>query len=368
MTADRLTDGQWWRRQDEMVTVSYAQLRKAATALVEKLGAASDDAAFIVDTHLDKALQGDHERGLAMLCAQIQAGRNGKLDFAPTVRVLRDNGAVAVVAGEAATSPKLICRQAMALAIAKARQYGIGCVAARGRGEILTPFVQQAVEAGVIGMVMAQSIPLVAPHGGSSPLLGNAPVAWGIPVPGEAPIIVDMSLTQTSAKGVALAAAQGEAVPEGFLLDSAGKPTTDPKNFLDPAWLARGRQVAAGSLLPIGGSHKSYALIFIVGLLTAILPGADFPWELGNERDGKGDFGTLFIAIAPAAFGEADAILSRAAEYVRHLRGSPQRKGGGPVLYPGERSQELKRQRRERDEIELPAAHHRAFLALVAEV
>lgn len=84
----------------------------------------------------------------------------------PDIRVLREMGATALVDGGAKASPKLVCRHAMALAIQKAREHGIGWVSARASGEILTPFIEQAVGAGMVTMIMAQSIPTVAPHGG----------------------------------------------------------------------------------------------------------------------------------------------------------------------------------------------------------
>ncbi len=326
-----------------------------AVELLQAAGAASSDAQFIADVHLAKALHGDPERGLPLLLAEIDGARAGTIDLAPTIRLLRDHGATALVDCSARACGKLVCRDAMTLAITKARAYGVGWVSARARGEILTPFIEQAVGAGMVAMVMAQSIPTVAPHGGSSPMLGNAPLAWGIPAGTNAPVIVDMSLTQSSAKGVVRAAREGEPLPPGLLLDSAGEPSTDAQAFLDPVWLALGKQVARGSLVPIGGSHKSYAQIFVAGLLSSLLADTDFSWSLGNEVPGPRRFGTLFLALDPEAFGDKGRLLARVDEYIDYLRAAPRKAGVTEILYPGERSQAVKRASEEDDRLTLPA-------------
>lgn len=364
MADTETTAGQWWTTMGETVAVSLTQFRDTAVTLLVQAGATPVDAAFIADIHLDKALQGDHERGVRMLAAQIRAARRGELDLQPEIRVIRDKGATAVVDGGGKASAKLVCREAMALAIGKARAFGIACVAARASGEILTPFIEQAVDAGLVTLVMAQSIPTVAPLGGTVPLLGNAPIGWGIPAQGHAPIIVDMSLTQTSAKGVAIAAAQNEAIPAGFVFDRNGQPTTDPRDFLDPGRQAQGQSVARGSLVPLGGSHKSYALIFVVGLLSAVLADADFAWVLGQDQAKPGRFGTLFVVVDPGAFGDPRQIAARTDLYIDHLRRAPRKAGVDAILYPGERSQAIKRSRRKADRLTLPASHYRELMDL----
>jgi ureidoglycolate dehydrogenase (NAD+) len=364
MTDAATTTGQWWTTEGESITVSLSDVQDIATALLEKAGASPPDAAFIADIHLAKALQGDHERGVAMLADQVRAARRGEIDLAARMRVRHDRGATAVVDGQPRASGKLVCRDAMALAIDKALHHGVACVTARARAEILTPFIEQAVRAGLVTMVLAQSVPTVAPHGGSKPLLGNAPMGWGIPAGKHAPVIVDMSLTQTSAKGVVRAAENGQRVPAGFILDGNGEPTQDPTAFLDPEWLKLGKHVPKGSLVPLGGSHKSYALVFVVGLLTAVLADADFAWNLGNQADGPRAFGTLFLVLDPKAFGDPDLISARVDEYMACLRASPAKAGADGILYPGERSQALKHARRQADRLTLPAAHYRALVEL----
>ncbi len=364
MSITNRTGGQWWDTPGERTEVPLAQARDMATELLVAAGASRSDAQFITDVHLAKALQGDHERGVGMLCQQIRAAQAGAVDLAAPVRVLREYGATAVVDGGPRASGKLVCREAMALAIARARTHGLGWASARAAGEILTPFMEQAVQAGMVGMALMQSLPIVAPHGGIEPLLGNAPIGWGIPAGRHAPIIVDMSLTQTSAKGVQRAAAEGQPVPDSFLQDAAGQPTTDPCAFLDPDWLQKGKLVAQGSLLPIGAGHKGYALIFVVGLLTSLLTDGDFPWNLGPQAPRPQTTGTVFLALDLAAFGEPAAMRARADAFIDRLRASPRKEGVDGILYPGERSQALKQKGLARGRLELPQAQWQELTAM----
>jgi L-2-hydroxycarboxylate dehydrogenase (NAD+) len=359
---------QWWKSSSELVTTSFREFRQQAVDEFCRIGASTADATFVTDIYLDKALQGDHARGLRMLLAEIKAARRGEIVFNTTPKLMREMGATALVDAEFKASSKLVCRFAMDLAIRKAREQGVGLVSARARAEILTPYVQQAASVGMIGFVMAQSIPTVAPHGGIKPLLGNAPIAWGIPAKSHDPIILDTCLTQTSGSGVALAAEHSETVPEGFILNKLGQASTNPADLYDPAWFARGRHVALGSLLPVGASHKSYAQIFITGLLTSILAQADFAWNLANNLEAPGRFGALFLVANPAAFGSDDSFLLRVDEYIEQLKASPRRNGVERILYPGERSQELKRALRKSDRLDLPCDDYRNWLTLMADV
>ena len=176
------TFGQWWDSDESFVRASIEELTRIGSAAYESVGATHEDAVFLLDTNLDKAIQGDHARGLGKLPGLIAAAREGKLDVSPRLEIVRERAATAVVDGGPSASGRLVCRFGMDIAIAKAHEHGVGWVGARSSGEILTPFVSQAVDAGMIALAMVQSFPSVAPLGGYQPLLGNGPIAFGAQV------------------------------------------------------------------------------------------------------------------------------------------------------------------------------------------
>ena len=107
-------------------------------------------------------------------------------------------------------------------------------------------------------------------------------------------LIDDLLKLSKVARGNILAAQQkGERIPEGWALDAAGRPTTDPTSAL------------AGTMVPLGDA-KGTALALMVELLAAGLTGANFAAEASSFLDAEGPppgTGQLIIVFGPAAFG-----------------------------------------------------------------
>src|SRR5262249_12214960 len=120
------TYGQWWSFTENHVAVKLDALRSICLMGYERAGASPEDAEFLLGPHLDKALQGDHVRGIGAAVTRIRAALRGELDVKPTVHIVRETGATAVVDGGPTAAAALICREAMELAITKARTAGVG--------------------------------------------------------------------------------------------------------------------------------------------------------------------------------------------------------------------------------------------------
>ena len=360
------TRGQWWDSTEEFVVVRLQAVRKVCLSGLESAGASRETAQYLLDNNLDKAIQGDHSRGLGRMPAMVRAARAGRLDVNPTMDIVMERDATALVRGPAAAPALLVGRFAMDLAIAKARGHGVGWVGAQASGGILTPYVRQAIDAGMVGMVMAQSFPSVAPHGGHEPLLGNGPFAVGVPAGRHDPIVMDMSFTETSASGAFQTAQQGQQAPEGFLLDERGGPTTTAADVFDLS--QKGRMAFRGSLATLGGSHKSYAMIFVLGLLTSILADASPPWDVGFDSTSPGVFGTVLVAVDPSGFLPRGDLEARVDAYIDRVKASPAKGGVDEILYPGEYSQRVKRERNARGEIAIPASHYHGLAELAKEL
>ncbi len=89
---------------------------------------------------------------------------------------------------------------------------------------------------------------LAAPFGGSARFLGTNPWSIALPVAGGEPFVMDFATTTVAEGKVRVAAAAGEQVPEGALLDVEGRPTRDPERLYE-----------GGSLTLLGGAvagHK----------------------------------------------------------------------------------------------------------------
>ncbi len=367
------TRGQWWVTDEKLVPVKLDAVRAISIAAHRRAGASEEDAAFLTDLRLDKSLQGDYVRGIradTWLDLKTRADA-GELDLAPRFTILKETASSALIDGTPKVPQGLLGRFAMSTAMNKARAQGVGYVALRSNIGLLTAHVREAAEAGMVAMVFTQSFPTVAPFGGVQALLGNAPVAFGIPAGDRDPVVIDMSLTNSSSSPVVDAARRRRRLPDGFIYDRNGQPSDDANDYRDLAAAPPGVSLPPqGSLVPLGGSHKSYALIFMIGLLTAALTGTDFPWESpdmsrgGTPADPDGRYGSMFIVIDPAAFVPMEAFRARVDAFIDHLKASPKRAGVDEILYPGEQSQRLKRQRREGGKLLIPASQFEAVMAV----
>lgn len=158
--------------------------------------------------------------------------------------------------------------------------------------------VERLAEAGLVGLLFANTPAAMAPWGGSRAVFGTDPIAFGCPLPEEPAIVVDLSLSKVARGNILAARQRGEAIPEGWALDAEGRPTTDPEAAL------------AGTMLPLGDA-KGTALALMVELLAAGLTGANYAADASSFLDAKGPppgTGQLIVAFDPQRFGGAGAL------------------------------------------------------------
>lgn len=125
-----------------------------------------------------------------------------------------------------------------------------------------------AAESGIATLIMGGSPPRVAAPGRCQPVVGTNPFCVGIPAH-PLPFICDASTSEITHGELILARSGGKAISSGSAVDSEGCQSTDP-NKIDPT---RG----LGALLPVGGSHKTFAIAMAIELLTSLgggIPGS----------------------------------------------------------------------------------------------
>jgi len=155
--------------------------------------------------------------------------------------------------------------------------------------------VERLAERGLVAMLFGNSPKGMAFWGGKEPMLGTNPIAFAAPLPGAAPLVIDLALARVARVKIMAAGKRGERIPEGWALDDQGQPTTDPAAAL------------GGSMLPIGAA-KGAALAIMVELLSAALTGSHFGWEASSVLDAEGpppELGQTLIAMAPELFSNA---------------------------------------------------------------
>lgn len=286
-------------------------------------------------------LRGVYSHGVNRLEMYVADVQDGSTSTREEPCVLRETVATAHVDGRSCLGA-VVGEFCMELAIAKAKQVGIGFVAARGSNHygIAGHYALQAAAAGCIGLSMTNTSPLVAPTRGRTAMLGTNPIAVAAPAgAGARALCLDMATSAAPIGKVEVAARKGAAIPLGWAVDAAGRPSTDPAAVL-----------AGGALLPLAGAehsggYKGYGLALAVELMAALLPGATYgphvrPWLGANPGARRADLGQCFAAIDPAAFGDAAdaraAFAERVGTFAGELRAAPAATGSARVLTHGE--------------------------------
>jgi len=182
----------------------------------------------------------------------------------------------------------------------------------------------------------------VAPFGGREARLGTNPISIAVPSDLEGPFCLDMATSAVAAGKVLLAVARGEQIPQGWIIDAAGRHTTDPKDYRK-----------GGALLPLGGTegYKGSGLAAIVEVLCGLLTGLGF----GVEPTGRHNDGCFMAVFNVAAFRPLQDFKKEVAEFARYLKSTPPSEGSNGVLYPGE-IEYLREQERRRSGIEVEDA------------
>lgn len=152
--------------------------------------------------------------------------------------------------------------------------------------------VEALAERGLASLSMCPSYAFVAPAGGSTPLLGTNPLAFGWPRSGAHPYVFDFA-TSVAARGeIELHSRAGTPIPEGWAVDRDGTPTTDPDAAL------------AGAMLPFG-AHKGSAISTMIELMAGAMLGEFMSLEALEFTGGNGllpHHGALVLALDPATF------------------------------------------------------------------
>lgn len=195
---------------------------------------------------------------IAGLLRTIKAGKVAP--NAVPVLAADDSAVVRVAAGDG-----FACfgfERALPLLVERTRALGIGAMVITDCTHFaaLWPEVEALAEAGLAGLAMCPSYASVAPAGGNRALLGTNPLAFGWPRPGRHPYVFDFATSVVARGEIELHRKAGKAIPEGWAIDAAGAPTTDPAAALE------------GALLPFGG-HKGSAIATMIELLAGAMIG-----------------------------------------------------------------------------------------------
>ncbi len=312
-----------------MPVIKAARLERISSEIFQGAGLTADEAAIVAKSLVTSNLMGHDSHGVIRIPEYCKSLKEGVVTAGQKARIERETDSSAVLDGGWGFG-QVICREAMELALAKAKSRALAAVTLRHCAHIgrLGEYAEMAAEKNMIGIVMCNdhgSSPAVAPFGGIDARMSTNPLSIGIPTGGRHPILIDMATSVVASGKIHVQKNRGEKMPEGWALDSKGNPTTDPNVFYGPPH---------GAILPFGGisAHKGSALGIAVDLLSGALSRAGCT-RANAEREGNGVF---LLALDIGAFISPAEFEAEADVFIEYLKSSRLMPGFDEILMPGE--------------------------------
>jgi uncharacterized oxidoreductase len=328
-------------------TIKSSQLTSVSQALLRAAGASDEEAEVVTRFLVNANLAGVDSHGVVPnLVVYLQGIQRGTIKPRAKIEVRRESASTALIDGNWGFG-QMACSRAMEIAIQKARNTGVGAVGVFDCNHIgrLAEYARMAVDNDMIGFITANCEPYVAAYGGKTRVLGSNPLCYGIPTGQGDSVVVDYATSSVSEGKVRAALLKGTRLPSGWILDSQGRPSTNPADLYEPP-LPPEQIKMAGALLPFGG-YKGYGLGLVVDLLAGILTGAGSSVDMGGEWLTNGVF---LMALKIESFLPLKKFEGQAERLVKTVKNSPKAEGFDEVLIPGE-PEAREQQRRLKDGI-----------------
>jgi len=323
---------------------AYERLLVFTEKIFKKIGCSDKDAITAATALLSADLRGVDSHGVARLIGYIRLWEANRANTKPDIRIIHETVSTAVVDGDSGLG-LVVAPYSMQIAIEKANKAGTGWVSVQNSNHfgIAGYYALKAVEKDMIGIVMTNASPLVAPTFSVERLLGTNPICVAFPAGDEPPFVADLATTTAANGKLEILQRKSQQAPSGWIQDKKGNISTNPHELKD-----------GGALLPLGGdrehgSHKGYALGSIVDIFSAVLSGANYgPWvppfpafmSMPDEMPGKG-IGHFFGAMRIDAFRQASEFKKHMDKWIRRFRAAKPIHDNQPVLIPGDPEHEI---------------------------
>ncbi|HCO18795.1 MAG TPA: lactate dehydrogenase [Tissierellales bacterium] len=320
---------------EQPILYDLSTLNDFCIEVLTKAGVKLEEAEIISETLLFAELRNIKSHGIVRLPTYVKRLENAAVNQNAEMRFLENKAAAVSVLDADNGMGQVAGYKAMKAAIDIARIYGIGLVAVKNSNHfgVASYFSMLASKDDMIGLVMTNASPAIAPFGTKTPLLGTNPLTVAVPAKKGKPIVLDMSMSTVARGKIRMAALQNKEMPLDWGLDKDGNPTSDPSEAL------------LGSLVPIGGV-KGSGLSLIIDLLTGALTGTSSLGEVKNITDMSGPSKTshLFIAINIGAFMDIDEYKERVDDAISKIKSLPP-KGDNEIFMAGEIEQNIMEKR-----------------------
>lgn len=245
----------------EPMVISTDKLIEVVSAILTNAGFSPEHSGALARTIVAGERDGCKSHGIYRLEGCLRTLKHKKVDPVAVPEVIVDDTAIVRVEAKGGFA-NLAFEMGLPALVERAKKLGVATLVINDCTHIaaLWPEVEAIAAQGLSSIAMCPSYATVAPAGGTKPLLGTNPFAFGWPRAGENPYVFDFA-TSVAARGeLELYRRAGKQLPEGWAVDADGNPTTDPTAAL------------AGAMLPFG-AHKGSAISTMIELLAGVMIG-----------------------------------------------------------------------------------------------
>jgi uncharacterized oxidoreductase len=332
-----------------MPTFTADVLAEFVSRLFSASGLPEADAALVATSLVGSNLRGHDSHGVMRVPQYIDFLEKGIYKPDVELKVEHETGAVVVADGQWGLG-QIQAHRLLDRIIPKAQALGLSAGAARDCGHIgrLGEYAEKAADAGLILLATVNNCGAgqrVAPPGGLEPRLGTNPLCAAVPTDSD-PVVLDFGTSVVAEGKVRVYHINKKPVPEGWLLDPQGRPTTDPSVLYN---------TPLGSILPMGGAqaYKGFGLGLVLDMLAGGLTGGKSSHPGAPPARGNN---VVFLALDPAHFAGREAQVRESSQLTAYVRQTPRAEGVDAILLPGDPERRTL-QKRQAEGIPLEAAH-----------
>ena len=310
-----------------------------------KLGFSAEDSDLLADTLVDADLRGISSHGIQRLAWYRRMIKEGTIKPQNKAKIIRElPGTVLVDANQ--NMGQLATVLATNKIIEKAKRTGVAIAVIRNSNHFGTAgyYTCLALKAGLVGIALTNTRPLVVPTNATQAFLGSNAFAFGFPASPH-PFMFDGATCVVSGGKIQVHAKKGEKLPGEWAVDGQRQLVTDAEkaeDILATAAFTEGEQ-KGGGVLTLGGNseansnYKGMGNSLVIELLTGILAQGSIS---ADTVSGKHDFSQFVMVFDPAFFGDPEVLKKDATamlDRVRQLEHVP----GKEIWVPGDREYRL---------------------------
>jgi uncharacterized oxidoreductase len=341
--------------------ITASSLHRLVCSIFKSAGSEPREAGLIADQLVDANLCGHDSHGVIRIPGYIEQMRAKRLLPNKRAKIVANFGATTILDGQLGFG-QVIGHEAMTIGIEASAEHGVALVGTRNSGHLgrIGYWAEIAAMAGRASLhFISAASPggaQVAAFGGRDRRMAANPMAMGMPVKDQPPIILDFATSATAVGKVRVAQNRGEKLPQACIVDADGHLTDDPKALFGDK---------PGAIIPFGG-HKGFALNVFNDIFGGALTGAGIPHK-GERSSVQSGNNMLSIFIAPDRFLDVEGMAAQLKEYIEWLAASEPMEAGQKVRVPGV-GVAMERDRRKAQGIELEELTWKAIVAAGEQV